>query len=148
VKLLADGQGDAEMNVSHASSNHLQDIFYACGGAYAEVERVCMRAMELDPSVPAPYVALASAHASAGEDGKMMTLLTRAIDVNPRALRNCLDQESPGEDRPKGAPPKRVNLPEGIKGDAQVSRALVKVAMSRIATREDKEAVLAAEIAL
>jgi hypothetical protein len=78
----------------------------------------------------------------------MVALLRRAIDVNPRAPRNCLDEESPGGGRPKGAPPKRVNLPEGVKGDAQISRALVKVAMSRMATREDKEAVLAAEIAL
>lgn len=64
------------------------------------------------------------------------------------ALRAYLDDEPQGDDQSAGAPRRRVNLPEGVEGAEEISHSLLGVAMSRIASGEDKEAALALEIAL
>lgn len=71
-----------------------------------------------------------------------------AVGVDAVALRTYLDDEPQGDDRSAGAPRRRVNLSEGVEGAEEISHALLGVAMSRIASGEDKEAALALGIAL
>lgn len=134
--------------VGVAPRQRLHGILYASEEHYGEAEAACLRAIELDPEMMAPYVALASTYARTEEYRKMVGVLRRARGVNPQALRACLDGEPQGKSRSEGSPRKKVNVPKGVEGAAEISHALVGVAMSRIVTMEDKEAVLAAETAL
>jgi hypothetical protein len=102
----------------------------------------------VDPKEVGPYVTLASAYACARQYGKMVGMLRRAVDDDPMALRAYLDDEPQGDDRSAGAPQKTVNLWEGGEAAEELWHSLLGVAMSRAASREDKKATLALEIAL
>jgi hypothetical protein len=90
---------------------------------------------------------MASVNACARQCGKMRGL-RRAVGVDTVALRAYLDDEPRGDDRSAGASRRRVNLPEGVEGTEEISHSLRGVAMSRIASGEDKEEAMALEIAL
>lgn len=91
---------------------------------------------------------LASVYACARQNGKMVGVPRQAAGVNAVALKEYLDDKPQGDDRSASAPRRRVNLPEGVEEAEEMSHSLLGVAMSRIASGEDKEAVLALEIAL
>lgn len=144
---MSAGQDDVRQRARLART-HLRGVYCARDKRYEEAEESCLSAIELDPKEVAPYVTLASVYACARQYREMVGVLRRAVGVDAVALRAYLDDEPQGVDRSAGEPRKRVNLPEGIEGAEEISHALLSVAMSRIASGEDKEAALALEIAL
>lgn len=141
------GQDD-EGRRARLARAHLRGVLYARDEHYEEAEESCLRAIELNPEEVGPHVMLASVYASVRQYRKMVGVLRRAAGVDAVALRAYLDCEPQGDDRPAGASCRRVNLPDGVEGAEEISHALLGVAMSRIASGEDKEAALALEIAL
>jgi len=127
---------------------HLRGVVCAKDKRYVEAEESCLSAIELDPKEVGPYVTVASVYACVRQYRKMVGVLRRAVGVDAIALRAYLDDEPQGDDRSMGASRKRVNLPEGVEGAEEISHALLGVAMSRIASGEDKKAAMALEIAL
>jgi hypothetical protein len=127
---------------------HLRGIVCARDERYAEAEESGLSAIELDPKEVGPYVTLASVYACVRQYGKMVGVLRRAVGVDAVALRAYLDDEPQGDDRSAGASRRKVNLPEEVEGAEEISHSLLGVAMSRIASGEDKGAALALEIAL
>jgi tetratricopeptide (TPR) repeat protein len=140
-------QDDARRRARLART-HLRCVVCARDERYEEAEEACLSAIESDPKEVGPYVMLASVYACVRQYRKMVGVLRRAIGVDAVALRAYLDDESQEDNQSAGAQRKRVNLPEGVEGAEQISHALLGVAMSRIASGEDKEAALALEIAL
>jgi Tfp pilus assembly protein PilF len=145
---VSPGEDDARGRARLAHMRHVRAILYASGERYAEAEWACLGAIELDPEEVGPYVTLASVYACVRQYREMVGVLRQAISVDANALRAYLDDEPEGDDRSAGEPRRRVNLPEGIEGAEEISHALLGVAMSRIASGEDKEAAMALEIAL
>lgn len=145
---MSPGEDDARGRARLAHIRHVRAILYASDERYAEAEWACLGAIELDPEEVGPYVTLASVYACVRQYQEMIGVLRRAVGVDAVALRAYLDDEPRGDDRSAGAPRRRVNLTEGVEGAEEISHALLGVAMSRIASGDDKEAALALEIAL
>jgi tetratricopeptide (TPR) repeat protein len=127
---------------------HLRGIVCTIDERYEKAEESCLNAIELDPKKVGPYVMLASVYACVRQYRKMVGVLRQAIGLDAVALRAYLGDESQEDNQSAGAQRKRVNLPEGVEGAEEISHSLLGVAMSRIASREDKEAAMALEIAL
>lgn len=145
---MSPARDDERQRARLAHTRHLRGILYAGEARYDEAEEACLSAIELDPEGVGPYVTLASVYACVRQHRKMVDVLRRAIGVDSVALRAYLDDEPRGDDQVIDATRKGVNLPEGVEGAEEISQGLMGVAMSRIASGEDKEAALALEIAL
>lgn len=139
---------DAARQRTRLARTHLRGVLCARDEGYEEAEESCLSAIELNPKEVGPYVTLGSVYACVRQYRKMVGVLRRAVGVDPVSLKADLDDEPQGDDRSAGEPRRRVNLPEGVEGAEEISHALLAVAMSRIASGQDKEAVLALEIAL